>query len=74
MTNLRDTIFVNWIKCSDQMPKKDELVIGWDQQHKQMFLGSFSIFQNGKVYWLDQRGFNQGNVTHWMECPNQPEH
>jgi len=56
-----------WIKCNDQLPENDNLVLGWwPNQIK------FMRYLDDDGLWTDEE-YIEWEVTHWMPLPEPPK-
>jgi len=66
---------MNWIKCSDRLPKEGSLVLIYRESDTipNMYfidIGAYGFFNS--YIWGNKKEDNW-NVTHWMPLPKPPE-
>lgn len=65
---------MEWIKCSERLPKNNEYVLVWDSSY--IFISKFvqTTDKRHKIrsgYFEDNHGY-MNIVTHWMPLPELP--
>jgi hypothetical protein len=66
---------MQWIKCSDRLPKPDIPVLCIDACIGKNCVLSLFDSSCDKYCWMDESGFyvRKKEITHWMPLPKPPE-
>lgn len=61
---------MEWIKCSDRMPRDHEVVLVLDYSQS---VNKGYWFDSEKMWWGSEWMCEEGDVTHWMPLPEPPK-
>lgn len=69
---------MEWIKCSERMPKEDELVICYGREFMRdaptVTVGSWNKYGWSSRDWDGCGGYDTlAEITHWQELPEPPK-
>ncbi len=61
-----------WVKCSDRMPKEDQMVIVWAETPVTEY-SKYAYWNESEKQWWGDDEKQIYSVTHWMPLPAPPE-
>lgn len=64
---------MEWIKCSDQFPEEEEMVLLCDYLEGFVTAGYYQSYFAGEGWRVNGGFLNINEFTHWMPLPNPPK-